>query len=846
MPETTPKSRKGTVRHLFFLALGVLLMLAVFSYRAGDNAVLNGGSEGAVANWIGHGGAWSSCILFHLFGLGTYVLSAVFLLSGIRGVLPDCKRHRGYGGAFVLLALGLSMLFGMNPAAFAGITDTLALGRSAVPNAALSGGAIGQLFSAPEASGAPGILTKFLGPIGNLLTSLLLTIAGTFLLYREDWHDLLKKHFSAIPTAASVAGEVTGTLNSITKQAVNSIQNVAEHAEELLKVGNPPAPEEPIAAASRPAEGPSLPQKTEPQSQTPPPNIAEPPPVSTHNPETPGRAPKAVEGVLESPRRGEEVGTRIVNQGQSAQAAPLEEYTLPPSSMLSSGGEHAGEAPESIEQAKHVLQTVLDNFGVAGTVTDHISGPRVTRYEIVLDDGVNVKKVESLGPTIAMKMKAKSIRILAPIPGRDAAGVEVPNSKSEAVFMRTVMESGVWRENKMEIPIVLGKNVAGAPVLLDLAKAPHLLIAGSTGSGKSVCMNTLIMSLLIRFSPDELRLIMVDPKVVELEDYKTIPHLITPVINDSQKVPIALRWAVNEMEKRYLILARAKVKQLKEYNARTPIPGQRLMDNEDSMILPATLPVLIVIIDELADLMMTEAKAEVEHSIARITAKGRAAGVHIVVATQRPSTNIITGIIKANLPTRIAFRVGQMIDSRVILDQKGAEMLLGKGDMLFLPPGSADLERIQGAMVADPDIKKVVEFISAQRPQEFNETVLAEEEDASAPATNGANGAAQGGNDGYAASDSTMEFADEDPALTPIIDKYIQPGDADLVRRALEIILMEHNASTSSLQRRLKIGYNRAADLIDLFEKRGIVGPQAAGGSKRAVLIFDEFENGGN
>ena len=373
-------------------------------------------------------------------------------------------------------------------------------------------------------------------------------------------------------------------------------------------------------------------------------------------------------------------------------------------------------------------------------------------------------------------------------------------------------------------------------MILDMAKAPHLLIAGQTGSGKSVCMNTLIMSLLFKFSPDELRLIMVDPKVVELKDYEKLPHLITPVLNDSQKVPMALRWAVNEMERRYRLLADVGVKNLKGFNKRH-IPENEVDRNGEPV--PEKLPLLVIIIDELADLMLTEAKVEVETSINRIAAKGRAAGIHIVVATQRPSTNVITGVIKANLPTRIAFKVGSVIDSRVILDRKGGEMLLGKGDMLFLPPGAAELERVQGAMVQDDDIKNIVKFISMQRPQEFNETIMTEEEDA------GDEGGFAAGSANSRNSRSELDDVMDDilsQEYAPLVQKYSQPGDDKLTLQALEVILSSRQASTSYLQRRLGIGYNRAANLIDIFEARGIIGPQSTGGNKRQILVFDEID----
>jgi S-DNA-T family DNA segregation ATPase FtsK/SpoIIIE len=341
-------------------------------------------------------------------------------------------------------------------------------------------------------------------------------------------------------------------------------------------------------------------------------------------------------------------------------------------------------------------------------------------------------------------------------------------------------------------------------------------------------MNTLIMSLLLHFKPEELRLIMVDPKVVEFETYTTLPQLITPIVNDPQKVPLALRWAVNEMEKRYKMLAKVRTRNLKTFNAR-PVASEPVI-GEDGKVIPDKLPILIVIIDELADVMMTDAKSDVETSIARIAQKGRAAGIHVVIATQRPSTNIITGVIKANLPTRIAFRVGSIVDSRVILDQKGAESLLGSGDMLFMPPGGGVVERVQGAFVEDKDIDKVVELVSAQCEQQFDHNVVLDKAAEENTATT---------NNGKSEDDASIYDA---PEIAPVVKKYLEPNDNDLTRQALEIVLLERKVSTSYLQRRMKIGYNKAAEIVDLLEERGIISPPLPGGSKREILVFDEID----
>ena len=512
-------------------------------------------------------------------------------------------------------------------------------------------------------------------------------------------------------------------------------------------------------------------------------------------------------------------------------------YELPSIYLLDKPKEVRGEDADHLDTAKAILQSTLDSFDINGRVADTIIGPRITRFEISLEPGVRVEKVTSIQNNIAKDMRAESIRILAPVPGKDTVGIELPNKVSNMVVLRELMESDAWRNTKATIPIILGKDVAGKVMIADLAKAPHLLIAGSTGSGKSVCMNTLIMSLLYRFSPFDMKLILVDPKYVELVIYSPLPHLITPVVNDPTKVPYALRWGVNEMEHRYQVMAKVKAKNLEAFNSRGPDPEGTVDENGDP--IPPKLPLLIIIIDELADIMMTEAKKDVETSICRIAQKGRAAGIHLVIATQTPRKDIITGVIKANLPTKIAFKVSNGVDSRVILDSLGAEKLLGKGDMLFKGP-AGEMERIQGSMVSDPEIQKVADFVSDQVPQHFDTTVVLENpEEAGEEVEDGIN----------SFPDFTPEEEDSDPGndfIKATVAKYIQPGDDENVRKALEIILRENKVSTSYLQRRMGIGYNKSAEIIDKLEQRGIVSPPLAGGQKRTILIFDELNKPDN
>ncbi len=821
------------VRYVFYFAVALMLVLSILSYSAGDYSIISGGSDAPPENWIGNVGAYLSYWLFICCGLSTYILLGMLALAVLRSFLPGPGNRGRFLSGAVMIVFGSMLLFALSPETFASICDKLGIGRTGAERQSLSGGVIGQYLAAPKVSEFninEGIIRRLIGPVGTMVCGWALFFAGMVMIYLADFHQFVK-------------AQIAAGLPEIPRPRFSSARDDDDEEEEVferpvsrrVKEETERRPENSGLLSNAKSALQALRSKhAEAREETQEPLEAETPDIPVR-PEAPPELfrPPATAPAVSAPSvmRGEELNTQITEEGKEAKKSFLGGYTLPPATMLGKGPDACGEDIQAIVHCKETLQRTLDSFNVSGQVVGYISGPRVTRYEIQLAPGVSVKKVENLESNIAMEMEAKSVRILAPIPGKNLVGVEAPNASSEAVFMRSIMETPDWANTKAGIPIILGKNVAGKPVILDLAKAPHLLIAGSTGSGKSVCMNTLIMSMIFRFRPDELRLILVDPKIVEFEDYKTLPHLITPVINDSQKVPIALRWAVSEMERRYRVLAKAGVKNLAGFNAR-PKGGSTVLDH-DGLPIPDTMPVLVVIVDELADLMMTEAKKDVETSIARIAQKGRAAGIHIVIATQRPSREIITGVIRANLPTKIAFMVGKRIDSQVILDQNGAESLLGKGDMLFLPPGVASLERIQGAMVDDNDIKEVVKFVSAQAPQEFNESVTAEASDEEL---------GEGESDNFRNPGGDFDDDDDDyNELEPMLRKYLQPGDGENVRKALEIIIMERKASTSYLQRRLGIGYNKAAELIDLFEARGIVGPQTSGGGKRDVLIFDDI-----
>jgi S-DNA-T family DNA segregation ATPase FtsK/SpoIIIE len=451
--------------------------------------------------------------------------------------------------------------------------------------------------------------------------------------------------------------------------------------------------------------------------------------------------------------------------------------------------------PEALEAQKNALQDAIDSFAVDAHVYDALIGPRITQFRVQPGMGVRVESITALQKNIALALATTNIRMQAPIPGEPFVGIEIGNSNSVPIALRTILQSKAWRDCDYDIPLVLGLDIQGKPIITDLTKAPHLLIAGATGSGKSVSMSNLILSMLYKFKPDELELVLIDPKRVEFGLFRQVPHLIHSVVADAKPAVQVLKWVVAEMERRYEVLAEKQVRNISGYNQKAEAEGFKKM------------PFTVVIIDELADLMMTS-KGEAEGALARIAQLSRAVGIHTIVATQRPSVNVITGIIKANYPTRIAFQVSSNVDSRTILDCKGAESLLGRGDFLFNPPGIARLIRIQSPMVEDHEIIKVVEHISGQRLPEFRVDL------------------------------STVAAVDQSGTQIGI-DGIEGDDDEALLKKAMVIVAESQKASTSFLQRRLRIGYNRAALLMEELEDRMHVGPQN-GSTPREVFITPE------
>lgn len=535
----------------------------------------------------------------------------------------------------------------------------------------------------------------------------------------------------------------------------------------------------------------------------------------------------------------------------------LEDYTLPSLDLLETHGsdEHRPVDPAELQGVQKVLIETLAQFGIEASPGDITKGPTITRYEVYPATGVRVERISALERNLARATSAERINILAPIPGKDTVGIEIANSNKVKVSIRELFESELWETSKAALPLALGKDVYGNAIIADLAAMPHLLVAGATGSGKSVCINSIITSLIFKHTPENLRFIMIDPKVVEMQVYNDLPHLVTPVVTDPKKVLLALRWVVDEMELRYNIFAKVGVKNIAGFNARPKpespadlsdseeereeqdepgegsdsleevpeIPESDSVDDEldespqpelarfpdDGIVVPDHMPFIVVIVDELADLMQT-APADVEAAIARITQKARAAGIHMIVATQTPRSTVVTGVIKANIPSRIAFQVASGIDSRVILDANGAERLLGKGDMIYLPPGSAKFTRAQGVLVTDEEIHRVVANLAKQSKPVFEPSISAKLSGSGVP------------------------------------EEDITDEEEELVEKCLEIIRQEKKASTSMLQRRLRLGYTRAARVVDILEGRGILGPKDGARDREILIDLDSLDDTGS
>jgi S-DNA-T family DNA segregation ATPase FtsK/SpoIIIE len=797
---------------LVLLFAGTLLFFALISYTPKDIPSWLWFSHVSPANhpaqnFIGPLGAIVAGICYQLIGVFASLLLAAVLL-GFGAAKLFYPRLR------VVLRIPWIVLFLVSGACLDqawGISYLL--GRKVPVDIQGPGGLIGYRLSDEHR----GLLPAALGPMGSVLLVVAIYLTTLILVTGLRPIHLVREMVNL--TRRSVAKMAEWRVrrrirkSDLTEQLKTEKQRRAlEALQKQLKKKGVPVPE-PVATMISPEE----------LSKRPAPKV-----VDTNVPSSEPVANRRRPSLAEL--RASEEKSKAAPSPTSATSS-WEDYILPGVDLLE---EHSLEArtatdPSELQEVQQVLIDTLAQFGIAVGPGDITKGPTITRYEVYPAKGVRVDKIVSLERDLARATRAERINILAPIPGKDTVGIELANTRKVTVKLRELFQSSDWDSAKehAKIPLALGKDVYGKTIIADLAQMPHLLVAGTTGSGKSVCINALIASMLFRFTPEEMRFVIIDPKMVEMQGYQSLPHLAFPIVTDPKKVLLALRWLIDEMERRYRMFARVGVRNIIGFNARPKKKTQKELDaqavesglpldrqrktaatadatpikvpREDEEEIPDKIPYVVVIIDELADLMQT-APADVETAIARITQMARAAGMHVIVATQTPRADVITGVIKANIPSRIAFQVASKIDSRVILDENGAERLLGQGDMLYLPPSASRLIRAQGVLVTDNEIHGIVEFVSKQSPPAFDTAMHEKLQSASAP------------------------------------EEEVTAEDEELVEKCIEIIRQEKRASTSLLQRRLRLGYTRAARIVDILEQRGILGP-GEGAKPREILV---------
>ncbi len=767
---------------IILVPMCLFLALGLFSYDWKDIGLLQAPPNSPPANLIGPVGAWLSFGLFMLFGLGAYLAPLWCLVFGI--VLFFDREERVWPRGIWMFVWILSIVALMELSAGSAKVDpenSWLLSRCAALNITEAGGLFGRLL-------IRGLLVQALSPVGTgIVIWSVFTIALVLLIEVRNIiraSQFIGKEVARLAVQGRVALEERNDRRTQLDREQRQIEKRRRRLERVVnrQAQDAPEPEQTVAedVVDEPAEKPKRKRK-----KRPPKKRKQPAPEET----------VAVEAPEESQ------ASAVAPDGTAPEKPP---YQLPPMSLLEAIPAQSGVKGDTATTAQ-VLVDTLREFGVETELTNVDVGPVVTRYELLPAAGIRVERISGLSNNLALALKATSVRVQAPVPGKGVVGIEVPNAVANMVVVREILEGQAWRSGKAHVPLCVGKDVAGTDIVGDLAAMPHLLIAGATGAGKTVCMNSILAGLLMSKTPDELRLLLVDPKIVEFSVYNDIPHLVVPVITDPHKVCLGLRWAINEMEKRYKMFAQVGVRNIASFNQREIAKQEELFGGiseggQSKSTIPDRIPYIVIIIDELADLMLA-AQADIENSIARLAQLSRAVGIHMVIATQRPSVNVITGTIKANFPGRVAFQTAQKNDSRIILDAPGADKLLGRGDMLFLPPGSSKLMRAQGAMTTDEEIRRIVGFIKEQGPPEFVTEIREKIEKSSVP--------------------GTMDTGDEDDAL---------------LSQAVEIIRETRRASTSSLQRRLRIGYTRAARVMDILEERGIIGPPR-GSEPREILI---------
>lgn len=799
--------RNGREVAVIILALVALFTaLALFTYDPADPGWSQSVSRDEVRNGGGIVGAYIADVLLSVFGLFSYLFPVVFALDGWR--IFRSERDETLLGRFLpaVRVLGFALLF--------------------AGGCALAGLRLGDGASLPEQiSGVGGILgaalSEFLlqafGYPGSVLLGLAIFLIGVTLYTGLSWLWLLENTGRIALSMGAAGAAVIG----LSGRAVTRKREEQEQEQEQ----EPPLEQEWEGAAERtPHIGPSIDplesdepveaERVEPALFSPPEAPAAPPEEALVSP--PEEAPVSPSEVPEPPPEAPEPSPEAPASPPEAPEPPPEAPALPSLSLLDPPKPAAGNySREALEAMSRQVEAKLMEFNIEVKVVAVNPGPVITRLELELAPGVKGKQINNLAVDLARALSVVSVRVVDVIPGKSVIGLEIPNEFRERVSLGELLNSDAYEKMQVSTALALGKDISGQPVVTDLSKMPHLLMAGTTGSGKSVAINAIIMSLLYKSTARDIRLIMIDPKIVELSAYEGIPHLLAPVVTDMKEAANALRWCLAEMERRYRLMAALGVKNLKGYNEKVdaaaaagqPLPDPLLSPNgaEESTPAPALdkLPAIVIIIDELADLMMSVRKP-VEELIARLAQKARAANIHLILATQRPSVDVITGLIKANIPGRVAFRVSSQYDSKTILDQGGAESLLGQGDMLFLPPGASALERVHGAFVDEHEVRKVVEDIKSRGEPEYLDEVI------------------KGGEPGAAPTVPGLEPEDDDQA-DPLYDE------------AARIVTETRKTSISHLQRRLKIGYNRAANLVEEMESAGLVGPLEANGNREIL-----------
>ncbi|MBN2683725.1 MAG: DNA translocase FtsK 4TM domain-containing protein [Pontiellaceae bacterium] len=766
--------------------LGLVLLLGMLSYDESQIGVLNSDPVPS-DNWAGIVGAQLAYRMFMFWGFASYTIPFALIWLGISSLLRSEQRLFTKTLWYVLGLTCLSGLIQMNAEIWNGAAEKIDL-------AAVPGGVIGSVL-AGENLGRKSLVSLLGGGGTGLLFIVFLGLAMVKLfnvslieLGKWLWSQMRRVKVDKPEKKPAPAPVKREKRERKKKEKPPKVERERPPKKKKVKPEKAPSEEPDVDIRKLLAE-----QQNLIDLSTPPP----PAPLEKR----PRKKPRKVE----KPNDDTDVEAFAhVDDGAHGN------YTLPPLSLLDPAvPQGKGMSANEIANTAEILQSALEEFGVEAKVTGVQQGPVVTCYEILPASGVRVERIKALSDNLALKMHAESIRIQAPIPGKGVCGVEIPNTSRASVFFRELVESKAFQSDKHALPLVLGKDVNGHSIMYDLAKMPHLLIAGATGAGKSVCMNSILTGLLMKHSPDAMRLILVDPKTVEFHAYNNLPHLVVPVITNAKKVALGLKWAIDEMERRFKWFRQAGVRDLPSFNARavqkqTELFGDEIAAGDDSKnALPEKLPYIVIVIDELADLMHV-AQAEIEAGIARLAAKSRAAGIHMILATQRPDVKVITGTIKANFPVRIAFKVSQKVDSRTILDRMGADTLLGKGDMLVLPPGTDKLIRLQGVYTSDGEIDRVTNFCKEQSQPEF-----------------------------------ITEIHEKIEKKTVDLPEVDDGGDDEIVEQAIEVIRQTKRASTSSLQRRLRIGYTRAARVMDLLEERGVVGPPDGAGPREILIDLD-------